>query len=206
MPIKYGDTYDCGGFAYYYEPKMTNGTEDIVAGTLTVPANIVNIDVASSLPGIACSEEDANFYKYVHTLSTELEIRLGGKEKPQLKALRVWETDGGYTTVEWSDGTKTTVKAEDPEHADLFAAVCIAYTKRMLGSTTAVMDMIKTAKHNVEWPAKKKQIEHQKLKELKRKRAASIRAGREARVRAAMDEIRIQEEAQKRIDSEKEEN
>lgn len=61
---------------------------------------------------------------------------------------------GRATIVNWDDGTKTTIVAEEGfeenEHM-LFDAFCIAFTKKMLGSTTNILKTIEkndTDKHN----------------------------------------------------------
>lgn len=58
------------------------------------------------------------------------------------------------TIVSWDDGTETTIVAEkgfDENEHMLFDAFCIAFTKKMLGSTTNILKTIEkndTDKHN----------------------------------------------------------
>lgn len=64
------------------------------------------------------------------------------------KPKNIWFTDGGYTTVEWFDGTKTTVKAEDPDTASDFAGFCCAMAKKMYGSNTKLITAFNATKHD----------------------------------------------------------
>lgn len=47
----------------------------------------------------------------------------------------------GLTTIEWSDGTKTTVRAEDPENADQYTGFVTAYAKKAAGNTNNINNL-----------------------------------------------------------------
>ena len=44
----------------------------------------------------------------------------------------------GLTTIEWSDGTKTTVRAENPARADQYTGFVTAYAKKAAGNTNNI--------------------------------------------------------------------
>lgn len=46
--------------------------------------------------------------------------------------------NGIATIVFWNDDTKTVVKLADGEENDIFTAFCVAFTKRLFGSTSAI--------------------------------------------------------------------
>lgn len=121
-----------------------------------------------------------------------------------IRPLRYWQTDNGCITVEWTDHTKTTVTPSDPEHADVFSGICIAYTKKMFGSTTAIMRSIEQAKWLTDAPKRRKETERKYIKECherKRKREAERH---EQAIQRRVENIKIEQEAQKRIAEEKE--
>lgn len=47
----------------------------------------------------------------------------------------------GLTTIEWSDGTKTTVRAEDPAKADQYTGFVTAYAKKAAGNTNNINNL-----------------------------------------------------------------
>ena len=47
----------------------------------------------------------------------------------------------GLTTIEWSDGTKTTVRAENPAHADQYTGFVTAYAKKAAGNTNNINNL-----------------------------------------------------------------
>ena len=47
----------------------------------------------------------------------------------------------GLTTVEWSDGTKTTVRAENPARADQYTGFVTAYAKKAAGNTNNINNL-----------------------------------------------------------------
>lgn len=105
------------------------------------------------------------------------------------------------TIVTWDDNTKTTVVAEkgfaENEHM-LFDAFCIAFTKKMLGSTTNILKTIE-ANDTDTINKRKKKIEEQIKKTMREANEQQEKARFEAAVQAKMYEDRVIEEAIRRI-------
>lgn len=105
------------------------------------------------------------------------------------------------TVVNWDDGVKTVVTLKEEDCPDkMFVGFCIAYTKRMLGSTTKILETIErcdTDKHVRLLREESKKI--RKYKDLDRKKADRIR--REKKYKEMVDEefmrMRAVEEAKK---------
>ena len=105
------------------------------------------------------------------------------------------------TIVTWDDNTKTTIVAEkgfyENEHM-LFDAFCIAFTKKMLGSTTNILKTIE--KNDTDTINKrKKEFEEQIKKTMREANEQQEKARFEAAVQAKMYEDRVIEEAIRRI-------
>jgi hypothetical protein len=126
------------------------------------------------------------------------------KQEAPIRPLRYWQTDNGCITVEWTDHTKTTVTPSDPEHADVFSGICIAYTKKMFGSTTAIMRSIEQAKWLTDMPKRRKETERRHIKESRERKQKRAKEHREAMIESRVEDIKIEQEAQKRIAKEKE--
>ena len=79
------------------------------------------------------------------------------------------KTIGKKTFVYWDDDTFTKVTCEKDQKPDPFAAFCIAFTKKMFGSTTKVMEAIEEAdekeKRKREKEANRKAHEENRKKE-----------------------------------------
>lgn len=105
------------------------------------------------------------------------------------------------TIVTWDDNTKTTVVAEkgfDENEHMLFDAFCIAFTKKMLGSTTNILKTIE--KNDTDTINKrKKEFEEQIKKIMREANEQQEKAQFEAAVQAKMYEDRVIEEAIRRI-------
>ena len=105
------------------------------------------------------------------------------------------------TIVTWDDNTKTTIVAEkgfDENEHMLFDAFCIAFTKKMLGSTTNILKTIE--KNDTDTINKrKKEFEEQIKKTMREANEQQEKARFEAAVQAKMYEDRIIEEAIRRI-------
>lgn len=106
------------------------------------------------------------------------------------------------TVVNWDDGVKTVVTLKPDDCPDeMFVGFCIAYTKRMLGGTTKLLETIErcdTDKHvRLQREASKKFI---KQRDLDRKEVDRIR--REKKYKEMVDDefmhMRAVEEAKKR--------
>ena len=105
------------------------------------------------------------------------------------------------TIVTWDDNTKTTVVAEkgfDENEHMLFDAFCIAFTKKMLGSTTNILKTIE-ANDTDTINKRKKEIEEQIKKTMREANEQQEKARFEAAVQAKMYEDRVIEEAIRRI-------
>lgn len=126
------------------------------------------------------------------------------KQEAPIRPLRYWQTDNGCITVEWTDHTKTTVTPSDPEHADVFSGICIAYTKKMFGSTTAIMKSIEQAKWTTDTPKRIKKTKQEIAKEKKRRVRELTRKAYEEMIQDRIEAIKVEQEAQKRIAEEKE--
>ena len=105
------------------------------------------------------------------------------------------------TIVTWDDDTKTTIVAEkgfDENEHMLFDAFCIAFTKKMLGSTTNILKTIE-ANDTDTINKRKKEFEEQIKKTMREANEQQEKARFEAAVQAKMYEDRVIEEAIRRI-------
>ena len=105
------------------------------------------------------------------------------------------------TIVTWDDNTKTTIVAEkgfDENEHMLFDAFCIAFTKKMLGSTTNILKTIE-ANDTDTINKRKKEFEEQIKKTMREANEQQEKARFEAEVQAKMYEDRVIEEAIRRI-------
>lgn len=108
---------------------------------------------------------------------------------------------GRATIVTWDDNTKTTIVAEkgfDENEHMLFDAFCIAFTKKMLGSTTNILKTIE-ANDTDTINKRKKEFEEQIKKTMREANEQQEKARFEAAVQAKMYEDRVIEEAIRRI-------
>lgn len=115
---------------------------------------------------------------------------------------RIWQTSGGYTTIEWMDGEKTTVKAENEETATEFAGFCAALAKQIFGSTSNVDRKIQYAKWRTEEPARKKAEERKRIKMRKQREHQRRMRERENAIQDEMRRMQIEREAEKRLEKE----
>jgi FAD/FMN-containing dehydrogenase len=60
-----------------------------------------------------------------------------------------YNEDTAVTTIEWSDGTKTTVRAENPDTADQHTGFMAAYAKKAAGNNNTINNLYD------EWAVKK---------------------------------------------------
>lgn len=105
------------------------------------------------------------------------------------------------TIVTWDDNTKTTIVAEkgfDENEHMLFDAFCIAFTKKMLGSTTNILKTIE-ANDTDTINKRKKEFEEQIKKTMREANEQQEKARFKAAVQAKMYEDRVIEEAIRRI-------
>lgn len=120
-----------------------------------------------------------------------------------LYPVRMWTTPNGYTTVEWEDGTKTTAKAENEANATEYGGFCACVVKKLYGSTSNGIYYMNRSINNVAWPAKKKQIERDKMKKLHADKIEAEKKYREKVIRNKMDDIRLEREAERRLAQQK---
>lgn len=110
---------------------------------------------------------------------------------------------GRATIVTWDDDTKTTIVAEEGEEVlDMFHAFCIAFAKKMLGSTTNILKTIE-ANDTDAINKRKKEFEEQIKKNMREANKRAEKIAFERAVQAKMQDERVREEAIRRI-SEKE--
>lgn len=103
------------------------------------------------------------------------------------------------TVVNWDDGVKTVVTFKPDDCPDkMFVGFCIAYTKKMLGSTTNILKTIE-ANDTDTINKRKKEIEEQIKKTMREANEQQEKARFEAAVQAKMYEDRVIEEAIRRI-------
>lgn len=120
-----------------------------------------------------------------------------------LYPVRMWTTPNGYTTVEWEDGTKTTAKAENEANATEYGGFCACVVKKLYGSTSKGIYFMNRSINNVAWPAKKKQIERDKMKKRHADKIEAEKKCREKVIRNKMDDIRLEREAERRLAQQK---
>ena len=124
-----------------------------------------------------------------------------------LHPYRIWQNQP-YTTVEWEDGEKTTVKAESYETMTLYGGFTACLAKRIFGTTSNAIRALETAMHTAELP----KLEKRKIREMekeKRQKAHQMRIEEhEKEVLWRMNQMRINREAELRLAEEdrKEEN
>ena len=105
------------------------------------------------------------------------------------------------TIVTWDDNTKTTIVAEEDVKKNdymMFEAFCIAFTKKMFGSTTNILKTIE-ANDTDTINKRKKEFEEQIKKTMREANEQQEKARFEAAVQAKMYEDRVIEEAIRRI-------
>lgn len=109
------------------------------------------------------------------------------------------------TIVTWDDNTKTVIVAEEDVKKNdymMFEAFCIAFTKKMLGSTTKILNTIKENDTDTIEAARKKAIEEANKKAEEEAKAALEKEANdafEAAVQQKLFEDRVIEEAIRRI-------
>ena len=105
------------------------------------------------------------------------------------------------TIVTWDDNTKTTIVAEEDVKKNdymMFEAFCIAFTKKMFGSTTNILKTIE-ANDTDTINKRKKEFEEQIKKTMREANEQQEKARFEAAVQAKMYEDRVTEEVIRRI-------
>lgn len=107
------------------------------------------------------------------------------------------------TRVDWEDGTHTViVRDEKSPELDMFYTFCIAFTKKIMGSTGAIMNAIKANDTDAIEKARAEAIAEANKKaeeEAKKMKEAMEKAEFEAAVQAQMFDHKVREEAIRRI-------
>ena len=80
----------------------------------------------------------------------------------------------GLTTIEWCDGTKTIVRAENPDKADQFTGFMTAYAKKAAGNNNSINDLFD--KWAIEKPKKEAEIRAKKDRIIAENKAKEERA------------------------------
>ena len=70
---------------------------------------------------------------------------------------------GKATVLLFSDGTKSVVRLQEGERDDIYDAICIAYTKRFLGSGAEIKRLL----DSVEYIREKPKVKRPKIPKLK---------------------------------------
>ena len=117
----------------------------------------------------------------------------------KLNPVRVWFTPGGYTTVEWGDGTKTTSHAENEETANQYCGFCACVVKKLYGNTTKAMKLMQDADEKAKEPAKKRKEERERHKKEKQYKVEHDRKLREESIQVHIRDIREKQEAERRV-------
>ena len=121
------------------------------------------------------------------------QLNVSRSKPPMPEVIMEREKKGGhYTTVKWTDGTYTTVKASegDEEERSPYMAFCAALAKKLYGSNSAV--------HRAVDRHMETYIKEQKSKAATEKRAKEREAEQAAHERALLREakrLRLKEEA-----------
>ena len=115
---------------------------------------------------------------------------------------KMWTTKGGYTTVEWMDGTKTTVKAENEETATEFGGFTAALAKKIFRTTANVNREIEKAKELADKPARERENRRAAMKARKQAAHQKRIYEREKRIREMMEEMKLRDIARERLDRE----
>lgn len=180
-------------------------------GPITINTETIS-NIGTSISGrIDCSGfiSARDFCDIVYEqLKTEKEAEKEAEKKPEpekelepaiyLPVLDNYWKQGDSLVVKWTDGTITIVTAEDPERATLYAGICIAFAKKVLGSTTAMAKQIETVQKKKDWPRRRREIIKERMKELKKAKREIDAEIRENRIRKEMEDILIHQEAANR--------
>lgn len=147
------------------------------------------------------SSPKVKFEDYIPLVTTTYKNRTNNE--PKIPTCKGIIRRKNTTRVDWADGTKTVIVLEDGrEDMDMFHTFCIAFTKKMLGSTTSILKVIEECdtdtverkrKEAIEKAIRKAEEETRKLKE-KMDKAAFERA-----VQEKMFEEEVIEEALRRL-------
>lgn len=119
-------------------------------------------------------------------LLREAEMIYEKEIKKEKESMKIPSTVGvvqrkNTTVVNWDDGVKTVVTLKEDNYPDpMFVGFCIAYTKRMLGGTTKLLETIERCDTDKQIRfAKEMEKNFRKQRDLDRKEVDRIRRERE---------------------------
>lgn len=122
-----------------------------------------------------------------------------GIDRINITPKKIWFTDNGRTTtVEWMDGTKTTVRAEDPEKATPYCGFTAALAKKIFGTGEAIRKM-NAAIDKAQEPARIRAEKRKAEKEKRKANEAEKRKSHDWRVARRVEELKIEQEARDQI-------
>lgn len=122
------------------------------------------------------------------------QVKSNPMKMPKVKSIK---TIGKKTFVYWQDGTFTKVTCERDQQPDSFAAFCIALTKKMYGSTSAIIKEIED--HDEAILRQKKKEANRKLHEEQRKKE---REAFDKEVEKKRHELAVLRAAEKKLNGE----
>lgn len=91
---------------------------------------------------------------------------------PEIKNY-TYNNEIGLTVIEWSDGTKTIAKAENPLNADCYSGFVTAYAKKAAGNNNTINNLFD--KWVIEKPKKEAELKAQKERRLAENKAKEER-------------------------------
>lgn len=106
-----------------------------------------------------------------------------------------------FTTVQWRDGTKTTVSIPEDENATEYSGFTAALAKKIFGTTGALKSM-ELAVERAKEPARRKAAQCEELKRARQQAHERQMQEREDRIKREMEQERIRREAQRRLHAE----
>lgn len=104
------------------------------------------------------------------------------------------KTIGRKTFVTWEDGETTKVTCEPGATPDPFSAFCIAFAKKLMGSTSAILEAIDTADEK-----QQRKREHEKNRKEHEKKIKAEKERFDRDVEKKRYEMAVQREAEKRL-------
>lgn len=149
---------------------------------------------ANQLDTCICNSYTSLNNGIIHSVSVHDEIEYC---KPIIKTPiipKLIKQIGNKTFVTWSDGTETKVKCEYGKTFDPFSAFCIAFAKRMFGSTTKIIEAIDNSDEKA---LKTKEAEANRLRHEERIKKEKEKFN--AEVEKKRHELAVLREAEKRL-------
>lgn len=111
---------------------------------------------------------------------------------------KIWR-NGPWTIVEWRDGTKTKVKAEESDALNPYSGFCAALAKKVFGTTGKAVKAMDNAVYAAGEKARERKRKAVAAKVLKQQCKQIEKANEETMIKARMKEIRINNIAYERI-------